>query len=57
MAKKFSANEAAQPVYTAIHKAVKDLSQADAVAVLEEIASHAEAMAEGIRSEMDDDNE
>ena len=52
---KFSASAAAQPVYDAIHTAIMALSNSDAVAVLEEISCHAEAMREGIRADMEDD--
>lgn len=53
-AKKFSANDAAQPVYDAIHAVIKTLPNDQAIAVLEEIDCHVNGMIEGIK---DDQNE
>ena len=48
---KFSANKSCQPVYQAIHLAIKDLTPEQAKEVLEELAGSCEAQIEAIEQE------
>lgn len=54
MAKKFSANKLAQPIYDLVHQTIKDLSNERAIEVLEEISSHLDGQVEAMREEMED---
>lgn len=52
---KFSSNEACEPVYGAINRAIRGLTKRQSMEVLGEIADHCEVMAEELVQEIRED--
>lgn len=52
--KEFSPSRYTESVYQVIHKVIDPLSRADAIAFLETIVDHCEAMIGGLKEEMKD---